>query len=44
VAGELQGWRFRVEIAPGGVRVTAFMGKGDPAVWVVPVRPVRASS
>ena len=39
-----QGWRFRVELAPGGVRVSAFMGKGDPAVWVVPVRPVRAAS
>ena len=23
VPGELQGWRFRVEPAPGGVRITA---------------------
>jgi hypothetical protein len=36
VAGELQGWRFRVEAVPGGVRVSAFMGKGEPAMWVVP--------
>lgn len=38
VAGELQGWRFRLEAMPGGVRVIA-MGKGDPAVLVVPARP-----
>ena len=38
-----QGWRFRVEIAPSGVRVSAFMGKGDPAVWIVPVRPGHGS-
>ncbi len=36
VAGELQGWRFRLEVAPGGVRVIASSGKGDPAVWFVP--------
>ena len=34
--GELQGWRFRVEAAPGGVRVIASSGKGAPAVWFVP--------
>ena len=33
----LQGWRFRVERAPGGVRIRAFMDKGEPAAWVVPV-------
>ena len=33
-----QGWRFRVELVPGGVRVCAFMGKGGPAAWVVPAR------
>ncbi len=38
VPGELQGWRFRVEPVPGGVRVTASMGKGEPAVWTVPAR------
>jgi hypothetical protein len=27
VPGELQGWRFRLEVAPGG---------GEPAVWFVP--------
>lgn len=37
VAGELQGWRFRLEAVPGGVRVIA-MGKGEPAVWTVPAR------
>ena len=36
VPGELQGWRFRVEVAPGGVRVIASARGGEPAVWVVP--------
>ena len=36
VAGDLQGWRFRVEPAPGGVRVVASAGRGEPAVWTVP--------
>jgi hypothetical protein len=31
-----QDLRFRVEPVAGGVRVTAFMDKGDPAAWVVP--------
>ncbi len=35
----LQGQRFRVERAPGGVRITAFMDHGEPAAWVVPSRP-----
>ena len=43
VPGELQGWRFRVEPVPGGVRVTAFAGGGSPAVWVIPAGPKRAS-
>jgi hypothetical protein len=34
----LQGWRFRVERAPGGVRIRAFMDNGEPAAWVVPGR------
>ena len=38
VAGELQGWRFRVESAPEGVRVAASDGHGEPAVWFVPRR------
>ena len=38
VAGELQGWRFRLEVAPGGLRVVASAGRGEPAVWVVPGR------
>ena len=32
----LQGWRFRVERAPGGVRIRAFMANGEPAAWIVP--------
>ena len=37
VAGELQGWRFRLEVMPGGVRVIASTaGGGEPAVWTVP--------
>jgi hypothetical protein len=36
VPGELQGWRFRVEPAPGGVRVIASAFGGEPAVWWVP--------
>ena len=34
-----EGMRFRVEPVPGGVRVTAFADKGEPAAWVVPGRP-----
>ena len=33
-----EGLRFRVEPVAGGVRVTAFMDKGEPAAWVVPGR------
>ena len=37
VAGELQGWRFRVEVVPGGVNVIASTASGgEPAVWFVP--------
>jgi hypothetical protein len=32
VAGDLQGWRFRVEPAPGGVRVLASPGGGAGGV------------
>ncbi len=40
VPGELQGWRFRVEVVPGGVRVVASTpGGGEPAVWFVPRVP-----
>ena len=31
-----QGLRFRVEPAPGGVRVVATARGDEPAVWVVP--------
>jgi len=37
VAGELQGWRYRLEAVAGGVKVIASAG-GEPAVWFVPVR------
>ncbi len=43
VPGDLQGWRFRVEPAPGGVRMVASANGGEPAVWFVPGRPKRAS-
>jgi hypothetical protein len=38
VTGELQGWRFRLAIVAGGIRVSAYMGKGEPAAWTVPAR------
>ncbi len=38
VPGDLQGWRFRVEPAPGGVRVVASADGSEPAVWFVPGR------
>jgi hypothetical protein len=39
VPGELQGWRFRLDVVPGGVRVIASTpGGGEPAVWFVPGR------
>ena len=36
VRERFQGWYFRVEPAPGGVRVVASAGRGEPAVWFVP--------
>jgi hypothetical protein len=36
VPGESQGWRFRLEVVPGGVRVVASAPGGEPAVWLVP--------
>jgi hypothetical protein len=42
VAGELQGRRFWLEVAPGGVRVIASRpGGGEPATWTVPALPRR---
>ena len=32
----LEGWIFRLEPVPYGVRVIASGGKGSPAVWIVP--------
>ena len=37
VLGELEGLRFRVEPAPGGVRVVASAGEGEPDAWFVPL-------
>ena len=36
VRERFQGWYFRVEPAPGEVRVVASAGRGEPAVWFVP--------
>ena len=38
VDGELQGWRYRLEAVPGGVRVVMCGTGGAPADWVVPTR------
>ena len=35
VAGDLQGWRFRLDPVRDGVRVSAFMPGALPAVWLV---------
>jgi hypothetical protein len=38
VAGELQGWQFRLEVIAGGLCISASApGGDDPAVWVVTV-------
>jgi hypothetical protein len=35
VAGELQGWRFKVEVIPEALRLTAWPPSGSPAAWEV---------
>ena len=36
VTSQFQNWRFRVDVIPAGLRVSASApGGGDPAVWVV---------
>jgi hypothetical protein len=36
VTGELQGWHFRLDVLPVGLRISASApGSGDPAVWIV---------
>ena len=35
VTGELQGWQFRLDVIPAGLRISASAPGGDPAVWVV---------
>jgi hypothetical protein len=39
VPGDLHGLHFRLLPVAGGVRVTAAMGKDEPAVWFVPAVP-----
>jgi hypothetical protein len=36
VPPNLCGWRFRVEPAPGGLRVVMSGAGGEPAAWLVP--------
>jgi hypothetical protein len=36
VAGEFDGWHFRIDVIPGGLRLTAGAPEGgEPAVWIV---------
>ncbi|WP_277751920.1 hypothetical protein [Dankookia rubra] len=35
VTGELQGWQFRLDVIPAGLRISASAPGGDPAVWAV---------
>jgi hypothetical protein len=35
VIPDLEGWRFRLETIPGGLRVSASMPGALPAVWTV---------
>jgi hypothetical protein len=36
VLPDLQGWRFKLEVVSGGIRVSAAApGPGEPAVWIV---------
>jgi hypothetical protein len=36
VTGEMQGWRFKIDVIAGGLRITAGEpDRGDPAVWIV---------
>ena len=35
VTGEMQGWQFRIEVAADGLRISASVPGGAPAVWVV---------
>jgi hypothetical protein len=44
VAGELQGWQFRLDVIPAGLSISASaLGDGDPAVWVVASRSASAA-
>jgi len=39
VTGELQGWQFRIDVIPAGLRISASVqGDAEPAVWVIIVQ------
>lgn len=38
VTTELQGWHFRIEVIPTGLRISAGEPGAKPAVWVVTAR------
>ena len=44
VRERFDGWHFRVEPVPGGVRVVMSGIGGQPAVWTVPSRPAREAT
>jgi hypothetical protein len=37
VTGELQGWRFKVEVIAEGLRVSAYAAGGTPEVWTITI-------
>ena len=38
VAGELEGWHFRIDVIPGGLRLMAGTPEGgEPAMWIVTI-------
>ena len=37
VTGELQGWRFKIEVIAEGLRVSGYAAGGAPAVWTVTI-------
>ena len=37
VTGELQGWRFKIEVIAEGLRVSGYAAGEAPAVWTVTI-------
>jgi hypothetical protein len=35
VPADLDGWRFRLQVLPGGIRISASAAGAEPAVWIV---------